>query len=514
MKIELLEEPLIEFADDFLCDDPKKGILTTGFYSLSNNTHNSEINYSIIGTKKQIEIYNEFVEKLKNPIESTSVFKIKNNNVTINSESGEISLFEDDEILNENETPFEGINKKLNPDFPGFNENSCFKCKFQNNPDNDIILKSNEIDNILNGDEKLHNKLFKIIDLFKTAYVELIENNLTGTPDIIILIIGKELFEDFSSIQIGNKWLNFRRILKAEIIALDKNVPIQIILEDTLTGKKKSLQDLSMIAWNYCIAQYYKTANCTPWTIKDIDSDTCYLGISFHKVTESDDNDLRSSIAQAFNKDGKGLIFTGKQFEWNSNKTKVVAPHLKYDYAKELIINVLKQYVKINKHTPKRVVIHKTSDFWDSYINEEYNEVDGIVQGIVEVLGNDVEYDLVTVKSSKIRVLRNGAYPSIRGTMLKISDEKAILYTSGYVPYFNTYPGAYVPVPLQIENIGETPIKEICKEVLALTKMNFNNADYFDSLPITLQFSMKVGEIIQYMPEDVDNPPNKYYFYM
>lgn len=41
MKIELLDEPLIEFAEDFLCDDPKKGIMTTGFYSISNNTHRS-----------------------------------------------------------------------------------------------------------------------------------------------------------------------------------------------------------------------------------------------------------------------------------------------------------------------------------------------------------------------------------------------------------------------------------------------------------------------------------------
>lgn len=512
MKIELLEEPLIEFAEDFLCDDPKKGIMTTGFYSISNNTHRSEIHYSIIGTKKQIETYNEFIYTLSNPIESTSVFKIKNNQTTINSESGEIQFDENEE--NEENINFEGKNKKLNPDFPGFNENTCFKCKFQNNPDNDIVIKTNEVSGIINSEEKKFEKLYKMIDLYKNSYLDLIENNLSGSPDIIVIVIGKEIFDEFSTILVGGKWLNFRRILKAEIISLDKNIPIQLVLEDTITGKKKSLQDSSMVAWNYCIAQYYKTANCTPWTIKDIDSDTCYLGISFHKVTESGDNDLRSSIAQAFNKDGKGLIFTGKQFEWNTNKTKVVTPHLKYDYAKELINNVLKQYVKINKHTPKRVVIHKTSDFWDSYYNEEYNEVDGFVQGIQEALGNDVEFDLVTIKSSRIRILRNGAYPAIRGTMMKISDEKAVLYTSGYVPYFNTYPGSYVPVPLQIENIGETPIKQICKEVLALTKMNFNNADYFDSLPITLQFSMKVGEIIQHMPDDVDNPPNKYYFYM
>ena len=63
--------------------------------------------------------------------------------------------------------------------------------------------------------------------------------------------------------------------------------------------------------------------------------------------------------------------------------------------------------------------------------------------------------------------------------------------------------------------VGKTTlIKEICKEIMALTKMNFNNSDYCDGLPITLQFSKKVGEIIQYFPSDLTNPPNKYYYYM
>ena len=62
---------------------------------------------------------------------------------------------------------------------------------------------------------------------------------------------------------------------------------------------------------------------------------------------------------------------------------------------------------------------------------------------------------------------------------------------------------------------GETSIKNVCREILALTKMNFNNCNYYDSLPITLRFSQKVGEIIQYFPENEDfRPPNRYYFYM
>jgi len=506
MNIELFKEPLLEFAKDFLCDDPKKGIATTGFYSTSNNTHRSEIHYSVIGTKKQISIYNEMIQSFSEPIESGAVFKLKSSS----NQDDEIDFLE---FTEQTDIIVEGINKKLNPDFPGFNAESCFKCQFSHNPDNDFAIKERDINAIMSSDLKRTEKSISIVDLYKEAYLEILENTLTVIPDIVVMVISEEIFEDLASVQVGNSWLNFRRSLKAEILTL-KNVPVQLIQETTITGKKKSIQDKSMIAWNYCVAQYYKTANCTPWTIKDIDADTCYLGISFHKVNEFEDNSLRSSIAQAFNKDGKGLVFTGKQFEWNKSKTKVVTPHLKRDYAKELIIKVLTQYKRLNKHTPKRVVIHKTSDFWDSYDHQDYDEVGGIIEGISEILGEEADYDLVTIKPTSMRLLRTGKYPVLRGTFLKLNDDRAVLYTSGYIPYFNTYPGAFIPSPLLIENIGETPIKDICKEIFALTKMNFNNADYYDSEPITLKFSKKVGEIMQYLPENIDNPPNKYYFYM
>ena len=47
MQIELIEEPKIEFAEDFLCEDPKMGITNKGFYSQSHNSHHSEIHYAI-----------------------------------------------------------------------------------------------------------------------------------------------------------------------------------------------------------------------------------------------------------------------------------------------------------------------------------------------------------------------------------------------------------------------------------------------------------------------------------
>lgn len=514
MEVKLLPEPLIEFADDFLCEDPKKGISSMGFFSLSNNSHKSEISYAVIGSKKEIKKYKEWLGQFDSFIESTTSGKALTSSYEIDEESGLITeLFGEEQEIDETFSD-NSINKKANPDFPGFNSDSCFQCRFINNPELDCVVPQKKIDDVIKSKKKGKEISDEIIGMYKDAYSELIENSLAGKPDIIVVVIPDSVFKKVGNVKHRKGDINFRRKLKAEILSLGLNVPIQIILESTVDNTKKSIQDLSQIAWNYCVAQYYKTGNCIPWTIKDIDVDTCYLGISFNRVLDGENNRLQSSIAQAFNKGGKGLVFTGKQFEWRKEITKVATPHLKYDYAKELIINVLSQYQKINKHTPKRIVIHKTSDFWDAYNNPDYNETDGLLDGIREILGDNTEVDLVSLKSSKIRMLRNGDYPVLRGSLFKLSDETAILYTTGYIPYFNTYQGAYTPVPLEIENIGETPIEDIAKEILALTKMNFNNSEYCDGLPITIQFSSKVGEIIQYFPQDSVDLPNKYYYYM
>lgn len=99
---------------------------------------------------------------------------------------------------------------------------------------------------------------------------------------------------------------------------------------------------------------------------------------------------MRSSIAQAFNYEGKGVIFIGNQFEWNSNTTNTPAPHLTHAYAEELMQNVLAEYKEYNKVAPARVVIHKTTDFWDASINIEYAEAEGFRNGINKVLGDNV----------------------------------------------------------------------------------------------------------------------------
>jgi hypothetical protein len=94
-----------------------------------------------------------------------------------------------------------------------------------------------------------------------------------------------------------------------------------------------------------------------------------------------------------------------------------------------------------------------------------------------------------------------------------VNEQSSFIYTNGYLPELGTYPRGYVPEPFElIDHHGDSTPKRLCKEILALTKMNYNNADIADGEPITVKFARKVGEIMSYMPEG--EPDRHYRFYM
>ena len=168
-----------------------------------------------------------------------------------------------------------------------------------------------------------------------------------------------------------------------------------------------------------------------------------------------------------------------------------------------LIDMVLEQYRYENgDRLPHRVVIHKSSRF-------ESEEHQGFRQALREVS----EIDLVSLTpTSDARLLRTGKYPPLRGTVFHAGDI-SYCYTSGYIRG-KGYPHGHVPSPLQIaDHKGDTSRTELLREVLVLTKMNWNSANMFGLMPITLRFSRLVGDILREVPEN-EKPRSKYKFYM
>ncbi len=242
-----------------------------------------------------------------------------------------------------------------------------------------------------------------------------------------------------------------------------------------------------------------------------MEEDNCFIGISFFVAREGKKNSMRASVAQVFDYLGQGLVVRGDDFKWNSEKFGR-SPHLSSSEAKQLIEKMLNEYIKQGGTPPKRVVIHKTSEFWgDSH--PEHNELEGFQEGIDNIFSG-CETDFVALKQRSTRLFREGKYPPLRGTYFDIENVEYYLYTVGCVPYLETSPSSYVPVPWKItQHVGGSSPKDLLREVFALTKMNVNNCSYADGTPITISFAQGIGEILKHIEKDQGIQPS-YKFYM
>ena len=154
---------------------------------------------------------------------------------------------------------------------------------------------------------------------------------------------------------------------------------------------------------------------------------------------------------------------------------------------------------------PARLVIHKTS---------QYSEIEiGGFREVAEDLRIDM-VDMISLSDTPIRLFRRSSYPPYRGSMVKLDNKKHLIYTRGSVPFFQTYPGKYIPQPIEIESRqAESSPVQICQEILALTKMNWNNTQFDRKYPITIECARNVGKIIKYL-DPSDTPQANYRFYM
>ena len=303
---------------------------------------------------------------------------------------------------------------------------------------------------------------------------------------------------------------DFHDLLKAKSMAFGK--PIQLILPSTYDESKRraqrrrahllqSHQDEATRAWNFHVALYYK-AEGIPWRLPRPAGQyaACFVGVSFFQSL--DKSRLLTSVAQVFNERGEGMAVRGSAAYLDKGDLTI---HIPMEGAFSLLNNALRAYELEHHHMPARVVLHKSSGF-------NAPESAGFERAAETNRVHSLE--LMSLRDSGVRLLRIGAYPPLRGTFLQLEDGEYALYTHGSVDFFATYPGMYVPQALgiRVEKAEQGPLF-LAQELLALTKMNWNNTQFDNFEPITLKAARKVGSIFKYM-KPTDAFQSRYSFYM
>jgi hypothetical protein len=71
----------------------------------------------------------------------------------------------------------------------------------------------------------------------------------------------------------------------------------------------------------------------------------------------------------------------------------------------------------------------------------------------------------------------------------------------------------YVPRPLEFQmEAAESTARQLAVEILALSKLNWNNTQFDGGEPITVRAARRVGDILKCMPEGLEIRPAYRYF--
>lgn len=467
----IFPEPDLEFGDGHQHPDPRLGLQEAGPLQV----HLGDvIRVGVVGTAKTVADTENFLQTAATGIEGNTA-----------------------------------KHPNLHPDFPGLGNENPYRARFEIEDGATGTIPRAKLDRILK--EPDHKRAVEMaVDAVMDELRVLDEGG--RRPDVAIVALSVALIDRVWGAKIdgrgtteredsgGSDAPDFHGLLKARAMGL--SFPTQIAWEDVLDDKAKvsrkvkesrsrNIQSLADRTWNLMTTLYYKGSGRIPWRRAPQEGEftACYVGVSFYR--EVGGQQLFTSAAQMFDERGRGFILKGKRAQTESRGRH---PYMTQEDARQLVVNVLDAYRAHHRNTPARVVVMKTSRFRD----EE-------ASGIFEALdGAGIEFrDLVWVQESyKVRVLRDGNYPVMRGTFVEIG-RNGLLYTTGSVPYYGTYPGVYDPNPLLIcpHPGGDSTVEQLAEEIFSLTKINWNSTTMSQREPIPIRAARSVGGVLKHLGE-------------
>lgn len=456
-----LPEPLLAFAQGGRHVDPKEGIARYGPLSSSESRHPGQIRVATIGTADTTASARGWLARLTSGVPGDA----------------------------------------KHPEFPGMAADRGFMSTIATDDAWDQLITQAELDSVCEtrGPRQRFEHALTLLGE-KTAAIADGDQRI----DYVLVALPPELYQrarvaDYHEAG-GMVHRDLRRAYKAA--AMKYRLPTQFLRQGVADGRDKDHP--SKIAWNFATAMYLK-AGGVPWGATGLTHGTCYLGISFYRPLRADANRVQASLVHAFDEYGDGLVLRGQEFEWDADREGSKAPHLTTDQATALTEFALARYVAEVKRTPARVVVHKSSRYW---VEER--------EGFRRALAPRVNaYDLLALEPQhQVRLFAESKYPPLRGTHLRLGDLD-FLYTTGFLADLGEYHSIGVPSPVLIaDHVGQDRARDVLlREILILTKMNWNSARLGGLLPITLRFSRLFGDIMKEIPGDRE-PLTQFKYYV
>lgn len=281
-------------------------------------------------------------------------------------------------------------------------------------------------------------------------------------------------------------------------IAASEGMCVQIVREAGALGYHCRCS----VMWRLAIALYTK-AGGVPWVLADTMPRTAFIGIDY-ALRGMGETDTRFAIccSQVFDAEGSGLEFVAYEADVRLSGRN---PFLRRDQMMKLVSRSLQIYQRkhLGDPPPQRVVVHKNTEF-------KPDEVEGCFDALLNVpnvelvhVQQDCGWRGVQIDAPQ----KPRGYPLHRGTSFQLGPYETLLWTQGNLPpmtsdgrdYFKEGKGTPDPL-LLVRHAGLGSVEELCRETLALTKMDWNNDGPYDRLPVTLSFAQVLAKVVKRMP--------------
>ena len=325
--------------------------------------------------------------------------------------------------------------------------------------------------------------------------------------DVLVIYIPKSFsrFRESSDIS-----LDFNLHDAIKLYATEHGVAVQFIEERSINS-----YDPCKVLWGLSTSLYAKSQGVL-WHPKSINEDTVYIGIGY---AQSEKKGICIGCSQLFDSTGTGVRMILRKIR-NPLYAGKKNPYMDKDEARKMMTALREKYYHCCPTSKiKRVVIHKTTPFMK-------DEIIGITQAF-----EGVDVELIQIQEiSSWRGVRFGDYAQAdaynfalqRGTVVSLNEESFLLWTHGCVMsdelagrnrnYYKS--GRGIPSPVLVKRFyGEADADVLAREILMLTKMNWNSGDsLYKVLPVTLDFAKVLSRMSKQDEAIYDKPYDFRYF--
>ena len=308
----------------------------------------------------------------------------------------------------------------------------------------------------------------------------------------VVLIFFPRRWDGLRGYRDENERFDVHDFVKA--YGVQRGVATQFLTEDTLSDAQQC-----RVWWWLSLALYVKGMR-TPWVLDGFDDDTAFVGLGF-SIDHNADRGAHVVLgcSHIYSSRGEGLQYRLSKVEDPIIRGK--NPFMSKEDARRTGETIRQLFFDARGKLPRRVVLHKRTPFLK-------DEREGLVDGLSGIASIDM---LEIQKESAVRYVASVAkgdgsidednYPVRRGTVMRIDDFTALLWVHGATaavnPNYKYFQGKRrIPAPLTLRrHAGSTPLDQLGKEILGLSKMNWNTFDLYTKFPATLQSSGEIARI-------------------